>query len=141
MKKISILLLVLCVFSSCDKKGPDVTIDNYTTYHFTMINNSGVQVAVVAGNKDFPDSLVLVNGTEYKWVMYSYDYTWPLDGRYAPKVYFDEDILVAHNYDDISDRNPGSGSNYKVIKTGEFAVSETFTFTPEDYQNALKQQK
>lgn len=138
MKKICILLFGLFLFNSCDNKDPDL-IDYYTTYHFTMINNSGVQVAVVAGNKDFPDSLVLVNGAEHKWVMYSYDYTWPLDGHYAPKVYFDEDILVVHDYDDMTDRNPGSGTNYEVIKMGEFAISETFTFTPEDYQDALKQ--
>lgn len=144
MKKINVFyigaLVYLLLLSSCKgKDGHDAIIDYIYTYNFTMINNSGVQVAVVAGNDDFPDSLVLLNGAKYEWVMYDYHYTWPLDDRYAPKVYFDKDILVVHNYDDMSARNPGAGSNYETVKVGEFTISETFTFTPKDYQNALEQ--
>lgn len=133
-------LICLFVLGSCKNQGnPNAIIDYTYTYNFAMINNSGVQVAIVAGNENFPDSLVILNGAKYEWAMHSYHYTWPLDDRYAPKVYFDKDILVEHKYEDMSDRNPGAGSNYKVVKTGEFIISETFTFTPEDYQNALKQ--
>lgn len=146
MKKINSLGL-LCIFglvvlSSC-KKEPDenVIIDYLYSSHFKMINNSGVQVAVVAGNKDFPDSLVLVNGATYEWSMERRQTIWPADGCFFSKVYFDKDVRVVHDRYDISNRNPGAPGDYDMVIIDKFNTNYTFIFTSEDYQNALEQQK
>lgn len=145
MKKIPMLglccLLCFSSFNSCKEKPEDIVIGRDYFSHFKIINNSGVQVAVVDKHPYFPDSLVLPNGKEYIWDMTARWMKWPIDGRYNPKIYFDEDILVVYGDDYLPDRNPGHGSNYDRVAIDTYNESRTFTFTPEDYQNALKQKK
>lgn len=125
------------------------------------VNQSGVEVAMVGdayGN--IPDSLVLKNGETYECSLrysvmgrgededFPYNFGNPRnDAEYIPlKVYYNKDICVSYTYKDEG-KNPvgvNRGSyevQYKKKTRRLITVIYTYTFTPEDYQNAIKAQK
>lgn len=124
------------------------------------VNHSGVQVAMVGdayGN--IPDSLVIPNGDTYECsyrysvMMEQYDSRYPYnfghpndETTFIPlKVYFNKNICVSYTFHD-------KGKNPVGINRGSYEIERkesknlttliyTYTFTPEDYQNAINAQK
>lgn len=141
-QKIGIFIFLLCLFtlSSCKEENGKLTeiVDKYSL--FRLINNSGVSVAVVADKKGSPETLLIQDGGDYAWIVNQWIGGWPFGGYYDTKVSFDQDVVVTYNNDYMSERNPGYWQNYDRIIIDEYNSSLTYTFTKEDYQNALKQQ-
>ncbi len=124
------------------------------------VNHSGVQVAMVGdayGN--IPDSLVIPNGETYECSLhyplmdYEYDLKYPYnfgnpndESTFIPlKVYYNKDICVSYTYKD-NGKNPmmqeeGSYTYERKEKKHRTTIIKTYTFTPEDYQNAINAQK
>lgn len=145
MKKINILGLLVCLFYvlSCSNSNNNTKhiSDFQTTSHFKIENNSGVAVKVITGNVFPPNTIDLSNTKDYHWLAYNGEAVWPVLNENKTKVYFDETILVEYDQNDVSERNPGSISNYKV-GLDELGVDYfVYIFTHEDYQNALTQKK
>ena len=123
------------------------------------INQSGVQVAMVGeGFGNVPDSLVINNGETYEcslrypsmndgyYEKFPYNFgNRDNEAEYIPlKVYYNKDICVSYTYKDEG-KNPagvdrGSYEVQRKEKRNLITVIYTYTFTPEDYQNAINAQ-
>lgn len=142
MKNIRILVLSILVLASCSKtKEFQGSIDLHNPTNYRLKNNSGVQVAIVAGHDEFPDSLVLMNGQEHRWMVNAGEEAlhWPSNKNNNTKVYFNEDVLVVYGQEYMPERNPDYFSSYSFY----YEIKDwcLYTFTPEDYQLALDLQK
>lgn len=145
MKKINLFyieaLASLLLLSSCEgKAGPNAIVDYNYYSHCKLVNKSGVEVTVVADKKGSPETLLIQDGGEYTWIVNQWIGGGPFGGYYETKVSFDQDVVVTYNNDYMPERNPGYWMNYDRVIIDEYNDSLTYTFTPEDYENALKQQ-
>lgn len=161
MKKnrITFLLLLLFFMVSCK----DEPMDDYFRSKYAeciMINESGVSVKVEIVEESsyvqFPTSLTLSPGMKYTWIVPDYKETktsppypnYPPFGEDLPesaKVYFADCPPVTYSGSRYYPRDPRKLDSYvyqESDKTNDKEYWHTFvyTFTAEDYQNALKQE-
>ncbi len=149
----AVMVFTLLLTNCTDQNDGILRIHKY-------INHSGVQVAMVGdayGN--IPDSLVIPNGETYECSLhyplmdYEYDLIYPYnfgipndESTFIPlKVYYNKDICVSYTYRDKGKTpvgiNRGSYEIDSKVSKKLNTLIYTYTFTPEDYQNAINSQK
>lgn len=135
-----VLLLFVAAFTvSCSAKIEPY----YVEYELEMRNDCGVDVKLYMQNRSvLPEGLVLKNGESVKWRTNSGVYAWPFDNvDFVPNiVYYNDIYLVEYGTGQkmVSARNPGDVSNYVKEKIDESTYSMVYTFTKNDYDNAMK---
>lgn len=154
LTSIAAMLLMSLIGCSISDQGSIHRIHRY-------INKSGVEIAMVgkAFGADIPDSLVIPNGktfecglrypgmSEGEYEIFPYDFGNSYnEAEYIPiKVYYDKKICVSYTYKDKG-KNPmmleeGSYVKERTEKKNLITVIYTYTFTAEDYQKVLQEQK
>lgn len=164
-KKITLqLAMMLFLFSTACTKTSD---SGGITEIYRYVNESGVEVALVGerqGRFVIPDSLVLQNGESFECsagfngdggdggMSQSFPYKEGEPGALIPlKIYFNKTVRMTYYAENTgkNSRNPFLSDNAYVKtwqekkhkKEIEIINTYTYTFTAEDYQNALAAQK
>lgn len=160
MKKLIVLFLALFIVS-CNNQPKEDEGFKLDRCKFSFVNKSGVEVAVLVKHIsyddifyfNFPDSIVLGPDQEYSWDIYLQEYYTKTSPAYHPnpplgevraiKLYFDKTVLKEYKSYPKEDRYPADMSNYvKSASSDErYKKQWTYTFTEEDYQKALEQNK
>lgn len=153
------LLVLLSLVVSCKDKPMDDTYFRSTYDECTMNNESGVTVKVeIIENSNyvqFPTSLTLSPGMKYTWVVPDYEKTktsppypfYPPFGEERPEsatIYFADSKPVEYSGSRYNERDPREIDSYVYQESDKTNEKElwsiyVYTFTIEDYQNALKQ--
>ena len=154
-------IILICAIFMITLTGCKLTDQDSILRIHKYVNLSGVQVAMVGeayGN--IPDSLVIPNGDTYECSLRypvlmeeEYDLKYPYnfgnpnnESKFIPlKVYFNKNVCVSYTYKDKG-KNPvginrGSYSTEVTESNDLTTLIFTYTFTPEDYQNAINAQK
>lgn len=153
------LLLLMYLMVGCKDKPMDGTYFRATYDECTMINESGVIVKIElienSNYVQFPVSLILSPGMKHTWLVPDYEKTktsppyplFPPFGDDVPEsatIYFADCKPVEYSGSMYYERDPRRIDSYvykENDKTNEKELWSTYvyTFTAEDYQNALKQ--
>lgn len=140
IKKITLAFICTLFLFGCEEEPHDIV--EKTTILYAFFNKSGVQVAVVPKGKspNIPDSLVLENEAFHLW---SINIPYVLSEYYDDpvKIYFNETVVINYNGFPRDVRDPRESNQYfdELIMDG-FNYN-TYTFTVEDYQRAVEQNK
>lgn len=144
-------LLLLFVVIGCKMEEPT---DQPYYDECVMVNESGVPIKVEIVEESsyvqFPTSLVLPSGERYTWIVPDFEQTKDPRIFYSPfgdempesaKIYFADCPSIEYSGSQYQERDPRSLSSYVFKKSDKKRWSTyIYTFTPEDYQNALKQE-
>lgn len=141
--------------------GCKVTDQGSVTDKYRYVNESGVEVALVGNAIPYfgiPDSLVLQNGDTFECsikypemdagIFPGYPYylggpTTDPSSAYIPvKIYYNKNTCIVYTHKDYTERNPIFVEQSSLTKKRHSKIyTYTYTFTAEDYQNAIKAQK
>lgn len=141
MKKQIVPLILSFLLSACTISQDNVIRDRVNFFAFE--NKSGVKVAIVPKGvySNLPDSLVLEDGESCFWGV---DGPTPIQEWSSPlAVYFNETVILYYNDNFGSDfKDPRNWVNYteKSLHEDKYEA-DTYTFTVEDYQRAVEQNK
>lgn len=146
MKNLVWCFIVFLSVLSCKKQEPDVVIEYL--YHYAMVNESGVKIAIVPkGDRAYiPDSLVLENGETYMWSLHP-NATWIIssDPLTPVKVYFNETVVISYTgFPELTPpafRDPRFWQSYNYKLLNDDIEAHVYTFTVKDYQQAVEQNK
>lgn len=109
-------------------------------YEYRFRNESGRRVAVVVDELDdvLPDSLVIGSGETYDWGNNVQRYGFfPLRTLKEIKVYYGDHVQTVLTPAD--ERSPLHLANYAIHPLDEYYFRAVYTFTVQDYENALNE--
>ena len=132
-KFLTACLLMLSV--SCTDRG------ELDFIQYKMVNNSEHKITLTVESRNYPAVVILQNGESYEWICPtehgSYFMPFMFTGEGEIRVEYDDSYVTVFSHREVNQRTPLLESNYEKLKTGKHEYLYTYTFTKEDYENAV----
>ncbi|WP_462353079.1 hypothetical protein [Alistipes timonensis] len=134
--KLKLLTASLLIFSvACTDQG------ELDAIQYKMVNNSEHKITLTVESRNFPAEVILQDGKSYEWICPtehgSYFMPFMFTGKGEIRVEYDDSYVTVFSHREGNQRTPLWESNYVKQKTGKHKYLYTYTFTKEDYENAV----